>query len=79
MSGHTGQLGARKLTRLTITKHGRAVAIVTPPDEAADSLRRLHGFMKGSVAGLDDIDLTLPILDEPFSTEGGKFQSWPAV
>jgi hypothetical protein len=29
--------------------------------------------MRGSVVGLDGIDLTAPILDEPFSTEGDKF------
>ena len=69
-----GQLGSRKLTRVTITKHGRPVAILTPPDEAAETVQRLHGFMKGSVVGLGDIDLTEPILDEPFSTEGDKFQ-----
>ncbi len=68
-----GQLGARKLTRVTITKHGRPVAILIPPDDAAESVRQLHGFMKGSVAGLDAIDLTEPVLDEVFSTEGDKF------
>ena len=68
-----GRLGARKLTRVTITKHGRPVAILTPPDEISESVRRLHGFMEGSVVGLEAIDLTEPILDEPFSTEGGKF------
>jgi prevent-host-death family protein len=65
------RLGARKLTRVTITKHGRPVAILTPPDEATDSVRQLHGFMKGSVVGLGEIDLTEPVLDEPFSAESG--------
>jgi prevent-host-death family protein len=67
------QLGARKVTRVTITKHGRPVAILTPPDTAEEAVRGLHGFMKGSVVGLDDIDLTEPILNEPFSTEADKF------
>lgn len=65
------QLSARKLTRVTITKHGRPVAILTPPDEAKESVRQLYGFMKGSVVGLDDFDLTEPILDERFSAEDG--------
>jgi prevent-host-death family protein len=60
------QLSARKLTRVTITKHGRPVAVLTPPDEAKDTVRQLYGFMEGSVVGLDDVDLTEPILQEPF-------------
>ena len=67
-----GQIGARKLTRVTITKHGRPVAVLTPPDEAAESVRQLYGFMEGSVTGLDDIDLTEPVLQEPFSAASGK-------
>ena len=65
------QLAARKLTRVTITKHGRPVAILTPPDSPMDSMRQLYGFMKGSVVGLDNIDLTEPILDERFMAEDG--------
>jgi prevent-host-death family protein len=60
------QLSARKLTQVTITKHGRPVAILTPPNEAKDAVRQLYGFMEGSVVGLDDVDLTDPILQEPF-------------
>ena len=65
------RLGARKLTRVTITKHGRPVAILTPPEQPTESVRHLYGFMKGSVSGLEDIDLTAPILDERLSAEGG--------
>jgi predicted RNase H-like HicB family nuclease len=31
--------------------------------------RQLYGFMEGSVVGLDELDLTGPILEEPFSAE----------
>jgi len=65
------RLSTRNLTRVTITKHGRPVAILTPPDDAAESVRHIYGFMKGSVVGLEDYDLTEPILDEPFSAETG--------
>ncbi len=65
------QLSARKVTRVTITKHGRPVAVLTPPDEANESVRQLYGFMKGTVVGLDDVDLTEPVLDERFSAEDG--------
>ncbi len=65
------QLSARKVTRVTITKHGRPVAVLTPPDEANESVRQLYGVMKGTVVGLDDVDLTEPVLDERFSAEDG--------
>jgi prevent-host-death family protein len=65
------RLSARKLDRVTITKHGRPVAILTPPDDAVESVRHVYGFMKGSVVGLDDYDLTEPILDEAFLAEDG--------
>jgi prevent-host-death family protein len=65
------RLSTRNLTRVTITKHGRPVAVLTPPDDAAESVRHIYGFMKGSVVGLEDYDLTEPILDEPFSAETG--------
>jgi prevent-host-death family protein len=65
------RLNARNLTRVTITKHGRPVAILTPPDDPTQSLRQLYGFMEGSVVGLEDYDLTEPILDESFSAEDG--------
>jgi hypothetical protein len=46
------QLAARKLNRLYITKRGRIVAIVTPPDNT-EELSDLHGFMRGSVVAPD--------------------------
>jgi prevent-host-death family protein len=65
------RLSTRNLTRVTITKHGRPVAVLTPPEEAADSVRHVYGFMEGSVVGLDNYDLTEPILDEPMLAERG--------
>ena len=65
------QLATRKLTRLFVTKRGRIVAVVAPPDEAGD-LRRLHGFMRGSVVAPDGFDFTAPTLDEPLSADRGK-------
>jgi prevent-host-death family protein len=65
------QLSARKLTQVTITKRGRPVAVLTPPKEARDDVRKLYGCMKGTVVGLDEIDLTEPILQEKFLAEDG--------
>jgi prevent-host-death family protein len=65
------QLATGKLTRLRVTKRGRIVAVVTPPDEAGD-LRQVHGFMRGSVVAPDGFDFTAPTLDEPLSADRGN-------
>ena len=65
------RLAARKLTRVTITKRGKAVAVLTPPDDPQSAARLLHGFMKGSVIAPLDFDLTAPVLDEPLSADEG--------
>jgi antitoxin (DNA-binding transcriptional repressor) of toxin-antitoxin stability system len=65
------RLAARKLTRLYITKRGRIVAVVTPPDNTED-LGDLHGFMRGSVIAPDGFDFTAPALDEPLTADQGR-------
>ena len=65
------RLGARKLTRVTITKRGKPVAVLIPP-EGASAKRNLHGFMRGSVIFEGDIDLTEPVIKELFTVEKGK-------
>jgi antitoxin (DNA-binding transcriptional repressor) of toxin-antitoxin stability system len=65
--GLLDQLASRKLTRLSVTKHGRVVAIVTPPDDVP--IRELHRFMRGSVVAPDGFDFTSPALDEPLSAD----------
>jgi prevent-host-death family protein len=66
------RLAARKLLRVTITKRGKPVAVLTPPDEADAAVRGLHGFMRGSVIAPADFDFTAPVLDEPLSAEDGE-------
>jgi len=66
------QLAARKLTRVTVTKRGKVVAVLTPPDDAGAEVRQLHGFMRGSVILPPDVDLTAPVLDEPFLASEGQ-------
>jgi prevent-host-death family protein len=65
------RLGNRELDRVVITKRGRTVAVLTPPDQRDDAVRNIHGFMRGSVIIADDVDLTEPVLDEPFTAERG--------
>jgi antitoxin (DNA-binding transcriptional repressor) of toxin-antitoxin stability system len=66
------KLAARKLTRVTITKRGKVVAVLTPPDEPEATARLLHGFLRGSVVAPDGFDFTAPVLDEPFSAANGE-------
>ncbi|MGH7024143.1 MAG: type II toxin-antitoxin system Phd/YefM family antitoxin [Caulobacteraceae bacterium] len=66
------RLAARKLTRVTVTKRGKVVAVLTPPDEAEDVAQRLYGFMEGSVIAPPGFDFTAPVLDEPLNAERGE-------
>lgn len=43
------RLSARALRRVTVTKRGRVVAVLTPPAADATAADPLHGCMRGSV------------------------------
>jgi antitoxin (DNA-binding transcriptional repressor) of toxin-antitoxin stability system len=66
------RLARRDLDRVTITKRGHAVAVLTPPPSAAEAVDALHGFMRGSVSVPEGFDLLAPVLDEPLSASEGK-------
>jgi antitoxin (DNA-binding transcriptional repressor) of toxin-antitoxin stability system len=66
------RLADRTLERVTITKRGRVVGVLLPPDSEADAVRRLHGFMRGTVVVPLEIDLTEPINTEAFAAEDGN-------
>ena len=65
------RIKSRELERVTITKRGRVVAVLVPPADEVAQVRQIHGFLRGSVIIPDGVDLTEPILDEPFLAEGG--------
>lgn len=65
------RLGSNEIARLVITKRGKPVAVLTPPDSESDAIRNMHGFMRGSVIFHDDVDLTAPVLDERLDAEDG--------
>jgi len=65
------RLAAQKLDRVTITKRGRVVAVLTPPDDPAAGVERLHGLLRGRVTVPPGFDLTAPVLDEPLLAEDG--------
>jgi prevent-host-death family protein len=66
------RLADRTLERVIITKRGRVVATLIPPEDTAAAVRQVHGFMRGSVAIPPGIDLTAPVADEPFAAEHGE-------
>jgi len=65
------RLAGRELDRVVITKRGTPVAVLLPPEQPADAVRDIYGFMRGSVTIADDVDLTAPVLDEPFTADNG--------
>jgi antitoxin (DNA-binding transcriptional repressor) of toxin-antitoxin stability system len=66
--GILDQLAGHELDRVVITKRGRAVAVLTPPQI---EIPALHGLLRGSVAIPADIDLTAPVADQTFDAERG--------
>jgi prevent-host-death family protein len=69
--GILDRLARQELERVIITKRGRVVAVLTPPDRQVDGIRDIHGFMRGSVIVPEGFDLTAPVLDEPLDAELG--------
>jgi antitoxin (DNA-binding transcriptional repressor) of toxin-antitoxin stability system len=66
------RLARRDLDRVTITKRGHPVAVMTPPPSVAQAVEALHGFMRGSVVISAGFDLLAPIVDEPLTASEGK-------
>ncbi|MFI4988986.1 MAG: type II toxin-antitoxin system Phd/YefM family antitoxin [Alphaproteobacteria bacterium] len=54
-------LEKRKIDRVIVTRHGKPVGELVPPEL---KLKPLHGAMRGSVKFAPGVDLTAPTLDE---------------
>jgi prevent-host-death family protein len=65
------RLDKHELDRVIITKRGRTVAVLLPPQNEARTPSDLYGCMRGSVVIPEGFDLTEPVLDEPFDAEDG--------
>lgn len=65
------RLSNRTLERVTITKRGRIVGILLPPEDEPEAVRHIHGFMRGSVTIPADADLTAPADRERWRAEDG--------
>jgi prevent-host-death family protein len=66
------RIARHELDRVVITKRGKTVGVLMAPEHQATADRGIYGFMRGSVIIADDVDLTAPILDEPFTAENGE-------
>lgn len=69
------QVGARRTGPLGITKRGKVVALLVPPATPEEAVQGLHGFLRGSVAVPEEVDLTAPVLDEPLDAEEGRLHA----
>jgi len=67
--GILDRLAGHELDRVVVTKRGRAVAVLLPPETVA--VQELYGSMRGSVVIPEGFDMTEPVLEEPFDAEAG--------
>jgi antitoxin (DNA-binding transcriptional repressor) of toxin-antitoxin stability system len=65
------RLGQRKLERVTVTRRGEVVAVISPPPSKEGAIRAVHGSMKGSVLIPAGLDLTRPALEEDLDAAKG--------
>jgi prevent-host-death family protein len=65
------QVGTGKLGPIRITKRGRVVAVVTPPDEVAGAAE-LFGCLRGSVVIPPGANVLGPVLDETVNATCGR-------
>ncbi len=65
------QVSRGEIEELAVTKRGRVVARLLPPQPEPGSLASWHGFMRGMIDIPDGFDLTQPASDEVWDAESG--------
>jgi prevent-host-death family protein len=65
------RLASHEIEKLVITKRGKPVAVLTPPEKKPFKFSMIYGSQRGTVHLPDDLDLTQPIFDEVFDAELG--------
>jgi prevent-host-death family protein len=65
------RLASHELDQVIITKRGKPVAVLTAPQPEPKAVTDIYGCMRGSVIIPEGLDLTEPVLDEPFDAELG--------
>ena len=58
------RVGSRKVDRVAITKRGKIVAVLTPPAAQPEMVKRIWGFMRGSVVIPPEVNLMDSVWDE---------------
>jgi antitoxin (DNA-binding transcriptional repressor) of toxin-antitoxin stability system len=69
------RLGSGKLERVEVTKRGKIMAVLTPPESLTKSVDGLFGCLKDQTFIPEGFDLTEPALDEPFLADSGILHS----
>lgn len=65
------RLSKNRLRKVTVTRHGKPVAVVTAPMSAEAEARAVHGSMAGMVSIPPGLDLTAPVIGEEFDAVRG--------
>lgn len=65
------RLASRELERVEVTKRGKVVAVLTPPDAQTDWLDSFQAAMVGTVTIPEGADLTEPSFDGVMDAELG--------
>ena len=62
----------KRLPWIIVTKHGRPVAVLSPPPTPEEIADAFFGFMKESIDAPEDFDFTAPVLDELLDAAEGR-------
>jgi antitoxin (DNA-binding transcriptional repressor) of toxin-antitoxin stability system len=65
------RLGEHRLSRVTVTRRGKTVAVITPPQIDETTARAVIGSLAGSVHVPEGFDLTAPVVDAERDAEVG--------
>lgn len=65
------RLNGRRLSKVTVTRRGKPVAVVMPVCTAEAEARSVHGSMSGMAILSPGVDLTEPVFDEEFDSDSG--------
>ena len=65
------QISRGEIDELEVTKRGRVMARLLPPQPTPGATASLHGFMRGTVEFPPDLDLTQPICEDEWDAESG--------
>jgi hypothetical protein len=65
------QLSEHRIDKVTITRHGKAVAVVLPPPPTEEEVAALFGCMRDRTFVAPDFDLTAPIFEGEILAEKG--------